>query len=238
MRPHVPAAALVAALLLGLGASGCSEEKSAAAASEPTGLTECREQWEDVAASVEGLDEDTRPSALAARWTSVLATVDYYVNSDTAENCQQHVETQLEAITALRKFSTRVQPFDMEFQADLVAPDVGRYLADPLPAPVKRAKGKPVKPPTKAAVSQALEVLTDNAAAANSELAPGWGQLNALELSDEAAVATALQDLEFLAKDSPSWVTCNNALQVILDAVRAQKGLAPGAPLPTPTPVG
>lgn len=238
MRPHVPGAALVAALLLGLGTTGCSEEKSRAAEPEPTGLSECREQWEDVAESVEGLDEDARPSALAPRWTSVLATVDYYVTSDTAEDCQQHIETQLEAITALRQFSTRVQPFDMEFQADQVAPDVGRYLADPLPAPVKGAKGKLVKPPTKEAVSQALDVLTDNAAAANSELAPGWGQLNALELTDETAVTTALQDLDFLAKDSPSWVTCNNALQVILAAVRAQKGLAPGAPLPTPTPVG
>ncbi|MET3960487.1 hypothetical protein ABIE44_000421 [Marmoricola sp. OAE513] len=231
MVNHAARVVLATTLVLGLGSAGCSEEKKATAAKTP-GLSECRKQWGDVADAIVGLDEDKHPSALASRWTSVVATVDYYENTDTATDCQQKIAAQLDAITALRQFSTRLQPYDMEFQADERAADVGRYLADPLPAPTKGKGGKKSRPPKKAAVAAALKTLEDNAAAANAELAPGWGQLASVELTDEAAVKAALQDLEFLAKDSPTWVRCNAALAVIEKAVRAQLGLGPNDPLP------
>jgi hypothetical protein len=235
MVSHATRVALVTTAVLGLATTSCGAEKPTAA-TVPTALTACRSQWRDVARSVTGLDQDTDPSALATRWTSVLATVDYYETTQTAKNCQENIETQLEAITALRDFSARLRPYDMEYQADLVAPDVGRYLADPLPAATRNKNGKPVLPPSKAAVTAALNALRGNAAAAHDDLQPGWAQLASVELKDGSAVTTALQDLEFLAKDSPTWVTCNNALVVIGAAIRAQNGLGPDDPLPTSTP--
>jgi hypothetical protein len=221
MVPHAARAALATAVILGLAATACGAEKTAASTASKA-LTQCRSQWRDVAKSVAGLDQDADPSALASRWTSVLATVEYYENTTTAKGCQQNIETQVEAITALRDFSTRLRPYDMEFQAAFVTDDVDRYLLDPLPAPTTGKAGK-VVPPSKAAVTAAQNALTGNASAANLELEPGWGQLASVELSDASAVDAAVQDLTFLAKDSATWATCAAALKVISTALDARK---------------
>lgn len=208
------------ALSLGSVSCGADQDVAPAGTSSTDELQICRDQWDEVASNVVGLDQDENPSALRKRWSNVLATVSIYQETDTAENCEENIEALSTGITQLRQFSLRLQPYDMEFQTDRVADDVTRYVSDPLPEPVRKGK-KLVKPPTKQAVTAALATLTAQAAAANADLAPPWGQLNAIELTDTAAVESALQDLEFYAKDSTSWVACKEALKVINTAIRA-----------------
>lgn len=222
-------AALVATVILSLGTVACgADDKSAASASGDDPVTECRDQWSDVAANLVGLDEDPHPSAMAERWENVLGTVAIYADTKTADRCQENVETISTGITDLRQFTTRLQPYDMEYQTDQVADAVSRYVSEPLPAPVRKG-GKLVKPPTKLAVTAALATLTAQAATANADLAPPWAQLTAITLDDEEAVAGALQDLDDFAKESSSWVECNQALKVIQAAIAAQGTASPDA---------
>ena len=213
--------ALVAAVVLSLGAVSCGKDDDKASGSRSEDPVQvCRAQWDDVAANLVGLDEDQHPSALRKRWSNVLATVTIYQDTPTADRCQENIETLSTGITQLRQFSTRLQPYDMQFQTDRVRADVSRYLAGPLPAPVGTGK-KQVKPPSKNAVIAAFATLTGQSAAANADLAPPWGQLNAVELTDSKAVEGAVADLAFYARDSASWVACEQALKVIRRAVLA-----------------
>jgi hypothetical protein len=214
---------VVTALALGFGTVGCGAEKKDAQAT-PTSLQDCRDQWHDVAESIVGLDEDNDPSALASRWTSVLATVDYYENTDTAKGCQENVEAQVKAITLLRQFSDKLRAYDMAYQVARAAASIDLYLHDPLPAPARNENGKLIQPPTQAAVTAAFQTLTEQAPSANTELQPGWAQLASVELTDAEAVTAALKDLDFLAQDSPSWRQCEQALQIVTAAISAQEG--------------
>lgn len=226
------------ALAVSMGISACGADKTPAK-TPSSALEECHDQWAEVAESIVGLDEDPNPSALATRWTSVVATVDYYRNTETAKDCQTQVESQVKAITLLRQFSDRLHPYDMAYQLARVNASIDLYLHEPLPTPARNENGKLVKPPTKAAVTAAITTLTAQASKANSELQPGWGQLASVELTDPAAVKTALDDLDFLAQDSPSWRQCQAALQVVVAAVQAQEGTVGGpASSPTATPSG
>jgi hypothetical protein len=228
-------AAVVVVLALALGACGKTAEPTAAEKSEKA-VKECRAQWSDVGETVLGMDEDIDPSALSSRWNSVIATVEYYKTTDTAHNCQTNIETQLKAVTALRQFSEKLRPYDMTYQLDQVRAAIDLYLNDPLPAAVRGENGKSVKPPTKAAASQAMQVLTANATQANAELQPGWEQTTSVDLDDVATLTTTMQDLDFLAQDSPHWRLCEEALQVLVAAIRAQEGQAPStSPTDGPT---
>jgi len=223
--------------------SGCSDSprKPAGDKAVPQSVKECRAQWHDVGESVLGLDQDTDPSSLASRWTTVIATVDYYETSTTAANCQATIESQVQAITALRQFSDRLRPYDMAFQLDRVSAAVDLYLHDPVPPPVRGANGKPVKAPSHDQVAAAMATLTAQAADANGELQPAWEHLASVSIDDEAAVTAALGDLDSLAQAGTHWQACQRALQVIVAATRAQEGLlgtpedqASGSPTPTP----
>ncbi|MFL6171326.1 MAG: hypothetical protein ACJ716_00400 [Marmoricola sp.] len=215
------------ALVLAPLASGCghSPGKPATSGVSKT-VKECRDQWHDVAESVLGLDQDTDPSSLASRWTTVIATVDYYENTTSAKNCQAEVETQVRAITALRQFSDRLRAYDMTYQLEQVAASVDLYLHDPVPTPVKGAGGKHlVVPPSHHQVQVAMATLTDQASAANAELQPAWEHLASVSIDDDAAVTAALGDLDSLAQAGAHWTACQQALQVIVAATRAQEGL-------------
>jgi hypothetical protein len=222
--------ATLAAALVGCGqASGSGATDRAEA-----GLKECRAQWRQVGETVMGLDQDTNPSNLAARWNSVIATIDYYQTSGSSKNCQQTIENQLRAITALREFSAKLQPYDMTYQRDQLRAAVDLYLNDPLPAAVRGDDGARVKPPTKEAVSAAMQTLTANAEEANVELQPAWAQTSSVDLTDVDALTTTMHDLDFLAQDSPHWRACEEALQVLVAAIRAQEGLS-GSTAVTPS---
>jgi hypothetical protein len=237
--PVVPV--LLTALLLAPAA--CASNAAEKAKPKAQSATQCRSQWHDVADSVLGLDQETNPSSLASRWNSVVATVQYYENSATAKNCQQNIEAQVRAITALRQLNEKLRPYDMSYQVQQVGPSIDLYLHDPLPSPARNQNGKLVRPPGKIAVQSAQQTLTRYAAAADAELQPGWGQLASVDINDSTALAKALSDLDQLAQDSQSWQACEQALQVIVAAIRAQEGLigAPAeqstqSPSATPTP--
>jgi hypothetical protein len=231
----VVAVVLGAACATALVACGTSSDSSASA-TQDRALHDCRARWHDVGDSVLGMDRDPHPSALADRWNSVIATVAYYQSTDTAKDCQARVASQLEAVTALRQFSDKLRPYDMTYQLDQVRPAIDLYLNDPLPTPPPDERGRKVRPPAKAAVTAAMKTLTDNAAAANAELQPGWQQTSSVDLTDAAAVTSTMHDLDFLAQDSPHWRACEDALQVLVAAIRAQEGLAgPARPSPAPT---
>lgn len=219
---------LVASCAAALVACGASPHSSASATATRR-LEDCRAQWKDVGDSVLGMDQDTNPSALADRWTSVIATVAYYRSSAPAKDCQARIESQLKAVTALRQFSEQLRPYDMTYQLGQVQAAIDLYLHDPLPAPVRDDSGRKVKPPIKAAVTAAMKTLTDNAAQANAELQPGWQETESVDLTDVAALTKTMQDLDFLAQDSPHWRACEQALQVLVAAIRAQEGLSGSA---------
>lgn len=223
-------AAMLAVAVVGCGA----ETGSSAAAKSEQALKACRSQWREVGDSVMGMDQDTHPSALSARWNTVIATVDYYENTDTAKGCQNRIETQLKAVTSLRQFSEKLRPYDMAYQLDQLRASIDLYVHDPLPAPAKDDRGQRVPPPGKAAVRAAMKTLADNAEQANTELQPGWDQTASVDLTDVTALTKTMQDLDFLAQDSPHWRACEEALQVLVAAVRAQEGL-PGSGSVTPS---
>ena len=41
----------------------------------------CRDQWKDLGQQVRGNDAKTNPSALAARWRTISATIEYYTSA-------------------------------------------------------------------------------------------------------------------------------------------------------------
>jgi hypothetical protein len=227
------ASSLTASLAVAITACGQGADSSADAKAERA-LEACHSQWQEVGNSVAGMDEDTNPSALADRWNSVIATVEYYKSADTVKDCPATVETQLRAVTALRLFSEKLRPYDMTYQLAQVRASVDLYLNDPLPEPVRGEDDKLVRPPTKAAVAAAMQILTDNAAQANVELQPGWEQTKSVDLTDVTALTKTMQDLDFLAQDSSHWRSCEEALQVLVAAIRAQEGLS-GSTSATPS---
>lgn len=226
------------AAVLAAGLTGCGHDaKPDTSAKAERAVKACRAQWAEVGDTVLGLDQDPNPSALADRWTTVIASVDYYKHTDTAHDCQKLVESQLKAVSSLREFSAKLRPYDMTYQLEQVRAGVDLYLGDPLPDPVRGTDHKMVRPPTKAAVTQAMQTLTDNAQLANQELEPGWEQTKAVDLTDVAALTKTMQDLDFLAQDSPHWRQCEDALQVLVAAIRFQEGIGEGqAPTPSTAP--
>ncbi|WP_183408067.1 hypothetical protein [Nocardioides pocheonensis] len=218
-------AVLVASSAAALVACGASTSPTASTSATHR-LADCRSQWKDVGDSVLGMDQDTNPSALADRWTSVIATVAYYRSSGSVKDCRARVDGQIKAVTALRQFSQQLRPYDMTYQLGQVEAAIDLYLHDPLPAPVRDDSGRKVEPPTKDAVSAAMKTLTDNAAQANAELEPGWQETSSVDLTDVSALTKTMQDLDFLAQDSPHWRACEEALQVLVAAIRAQEGLS------------
>lgn len=213
---------------------GCGG-KSAPVASpgQKASSTVCASQWKDVADSVIGLDQDTDPSSLASRWTSVIATVAYYRTRRQTKDCQQVVDHQVKAIADLRRFSDQLRPYDMAYQLQQVQASIDLYLHDPLPSPAKDAKGHTVRPPTKPAVLAAYETLKSEAPTAAADLQPGWAQMATVSLDDATALRTAVTDLDTLAQDSTAWQHCESALQVLVAATHAQEGLL-GQPQSSP----
>jgi hypothetical protein len=230
-------AAAAGALAVCLSACGqSSASHSSAESRSDRAVKQCRAQWKELGDNVVGMDQDENPSALADRWNSVVATIDYYRTTDIAKDCQSRVEAQLKAVTALRQFSDKLRPYDMTYQLGQVRAAIDLYVNDPLPPPVRNESGKKSPPPSKAAVTAAIATLTNDAATANTELQPGWEQTTSVDLTDVAALTKTMQDLDFLAQDSPHWRRCEEALQVLVAAIRAQEGAsAPATPSPSPT---
>lgn len=226
--------ALLLALLLPLTGCGSTDGDEADGADEPSkAALSCREQWGDLEAEVDGRNSMTNPSALAPRWTTIAATVDYYATSARASDCGESLEAQERAMDDLSAFGTELAPYDMELRLDLVQEDAEEYAASPTPpapepSPKKKKKGKNKQkrtpaPPTPAAVARALKTLTAQAPVATQEQGPGWQQAAVAELADTAAVAKTIKDLAFLSSESPAYRACSLALTQIDKALNPVK---------------
>jgi hypothetical protein len=221
MRPRPAVVACVAAVAaLSLAGCGSAEEPPVA---EPTpvakDVAECREQWRDLGETVADRVEGESPSALASRWTSLVATIDYYATSAKESDCDDRLAEQRTSITALESFAASLRRWDLEHQLAVVESDARTYATSPRPKAPKRKNAE--RPPRPAAVLTALRLLARQAPRASEQQRPGWQQAAATDLSDRAAVAKARKDLAFLSEESPAYRQGAAALRVIRSALQA-----------------
>src|SRR4051812_23127092 len=218
------AAALSVAVVVLL--AGCGDDKPTRGPDPATAA--CRGHWKDLRQQVSGHDEKTNPSALAERWNSVVATIDYYASTAKPSGCDEAIKRQKEAITALTQFEAKLAPYDMELRLGGVRKTAEAYAAGPAPSPSPTPKGKKgdkkkaePAPPTPDQVAAALKALTSQAPVATEQQGPGWQQARVVELSDSAAVTKAVKDLAFLSSESPAWRKCAAYLAQIKSALAA-----------------
>jgi hypothetical protein len=197
----------------------------------------CRGEWKDLGARVRGNDQKTNPSALAERWNTIVASIDYYSRSAKAAGCDEAVQQQKDAITALTAFGTKLAPYDMELRLEQIRDQAEAYATStpspsPSPSPTPKSKKdkkkqkkvkQPPAPPSPAQISAALKTFTTQAPLATQQQGPGWTQARVAELTDPAAVTKAVQDLAFLSSESPAWRACAALLAQIKIALAAAK---------------
>jgi hypothetical protein len=230
-RPRALAGrAAVAGVALALLLGGCRSGGDSSDGASEDALA-CRGEWEDLGRQVQGNDAQTNPSALAPRWQSVAATIDYYATSATKSDCGEAISKQKDAISALTAFGEKLAPYDMELRLEQIRDDAETYAAGPrppAPSPSPTPKNKlqkeqkqPPAPPAPAVVAAAVKSLTGQARVATQQQGPGWEQARVTELTDAAAVARTIKDLAFLSTQSPAYRSCAAALALIRVALAA-----------------
>jgi len=225
--------ALVPGLVLGmlLAVSGCGSDDSEQKADEPSkAALDCRDEWEDLNADIDGEETKSNPSALAPRWNSIGAAVEHYAASAKADDCGKTIDDQKKAMDALAAFSTKLKPYDMELRLELVKEDAEEYATGPrppAPEPSPAKKGKKAKkeprPPKPADIKAALATLTKQAPLATDQQAPAWQQARAVDLDDAAAVKKAVKDLAFISSESKAYRSATAALAEIRPALAANE---------------
>ena len=229
MRLHARAGRAVLGVALVLLLAGCGGNGPSPSDRPDNATTACRSQWKDLGKQVRGNDEKSNPSALAERWNTIVASIDYHASSAKPSGCDEAVQQQKAAITALTSFGTKLAPYDMELRVAQIRDQAQAYADGPAPRPSPTPKGKDKKkqkkkaeaPPTPAQVAAALKALATQAPLATEQQGPGWAQARVVELSDSAAVAKAVKDLAFLSTESPAWRTCAALLTRIRTALAA-----------------
>ena len=223
---------VVLALLLVVSGCGSSDENDDQVDQPSKAAVACRKDWKDLDKKVDGRDQLTNPSALASRWNTISATIDYYATSATSKDCGKTLATQEKAMGSLQTFSTRLARYDMELQLDKVKSDAEAYAAAPRPPAPKASKpatGKkkqqaPARPPKPAAIAAAVKTLTRQAPVATQEQRAGWEQASVAELGDAAAVKKAVKDLSFLSSESRAYRICATQLALVRKALSAKTG--------------
>jgi hypothetical protein len=226
--------ALVPGLVLGmlLAVSGCGSDESGKKADAPSkAALDCRDEWKDLNADIDGEESKTNPSALAPRWNSIGAAVEHYVTSAQADDCGKTIDDQKKAMAKLTAFGKRLRPYDMELRLDAVKEEAEEYAAGPrppAPKPSPAKKGKKAKkeprPPKPADIKAALATLTKQAPVATDQQAPAWQQARAVDLEDAAAVKKAIKDLAFISSESKAYRSATAALAEIRPALAANEG--------------
>lgn len=215
VRPRSPRRLPLVALVLTLAlAGGCGGQ---AADGEPA-TENCREQWRDVAQTVYEMDSEGHPSAMAERWSTIIAGAEYQRDFGDGEDCTRRIDQTIESIDTLRRFSDRLRDFDMEYQLHVLAPQAELYLTDDRPRAVEG-----VRPPSKPKVNAAYQTLRERADDANEQLTPAWHQALSIDLDDPAQVSKAIKDLDRLAVSSPAFQECQAAITVLVRAISAQE---------------
>lgn len=216
-RRLLPVPLLVLALAGGLSGCGGTDEgsdASAAASEKPDPEdTACRDKWRDLADEVGDKAEDEHPSALAGRWTSVAATIDYYAVSGSASDCTKTLGEQTEQLEAIDALSASLRRYDVAYQHDRLEDDATAY------APPKQ-KGA-AKAPSKRAVRQALATLEKKAPRSAEDQEAGWQQATAIDPREAKARRKAQKDLAFLSEESKAWRQARTAQRTVERALRA-----------------
>ena len=229
-RAWVSRAVLGAVLVLvvaGCGSGGTKDDEPSKAA------VACRDQWKDLGKQVRGNDEKSNPSALAPRWNSVVATIEYYASSAKASGCDKAIDRQKEAISSLTKFGTKLAPYDMGcgWSRCATTPRPTRprpARRQPPPAPRRRTRRSrrnrkaEADPGARTFHHQRRGEDLDQPGAgghhtARPRLAAGAGR----GASDPAAVAKAVKDLAFLSTESAAWRACQGSSAQIKVALAA-----------------
>lgn len=227
---RAPLPMLVLGLLLAM--SGCgSDDGSDNQVDQPSqAAIACRKEWKGLEKKVGGRDELTNPSALASRWNTISATIDYYKTSATDKDCGKTLATQEKAMGTLQTFSARLARYDMELQLEKVKSDAEAYAAAPRPPAPKASKppkgGKkakaPARPPKPADIAAAVRTLTRQAPVATKDQRAGWEQASVAELGNAAAVKKSVKDLSFLSSESRAYRTCAAQLALVRKALSAK----------------
>lgn len=231
--PVLVVGVVLAVLTAGCGGSGGSSSDPGKSAQS------CRQKWKDLGHEVEGNAAKTNPSALADRWNTVSATIDYYVTSAGGKGCTEDLTRQKAAISALEAFSQKLAPYDVQLRLASIQGQAQAYALGPRPTPStsptpstkpgkkhqKQKKAtKPPLPPAPATIGLALKTLTAQAPVATEQQGPGWEEAGVAELTDTAAVAKTVRDLAFLSTQSPAYQTCTSLLALIDRALAAKGG--------------
>lgn len=230
LRESLRLTAGAAVLVALVAAGGCgTEEKPAARASHSpdSATTACRARWADLADQIEGNEKQAEPSALADRWNSVVATVDYYATSASSSDCEHRLGAQKQAIDRLESFGKSLRPWDMEYQLSTVASRAQDYASD-MGSKGRKGKSKDARKqagkddlPSPSAVQKALAALRKQAPTATDDQGPGWQQAEVVDLAKKSAVKRARKDLDFLSHQSKAWRACDDALRTIRKALRS-----------------
>lgn len=214
---------LAGAVLAGCGGSSDGDQdaespdeaaESPAAPDEET--TACRAQWEDLRDDAVGAREEATgetdadseappPSALTSRWTSVEATIEYYVGSAASDDCGETLAGQEAAIESLSDFTGELGRFDMERQVaelDLSADEE-----------LELRSGRNV--PGERQVRRAVRTLVAQAPRATEDQAAAWQQAAVTELDDDEAREQAVDDLRLLSEESQAWRRSQQAVELL-----------------------
>ena len=221
------------ALALVLALVGCGSSSSSEKPRKPEGpskaVLDCRQEWTDLGEEIADREERTNPAALAPRWNSISAAIDHYSGAAKASDCDQTLEDEKAAVTALNAFSAKLARFDMELRLEQVRDDAARYASGPRPpAPKaspskkgKKGKKRPPRPPKPSEVAAALKTLTRQAPLATEQQGPGWQQARDTDPTDAKAVKKAVKDLDFLSEESKAYRAAREALGTIRRALAA-----------------
>ena len=221
---------VLAASGLLLVAAGCGSATSTPAASPSAQDLACREQWRAFADQYDGRDGGAAVSDLADRWAAVLTTARYYASGAKAADCDGPLTTARQSASATQSLTDTLRAYDVPWTVDHLSPDVTTYLLNS-PDTEIRINGKPVVPPSRHELQDALGRLATNGPAAVTDMQSGWDEAVAADLSSSDAVAKTMKDMKFLAHDSAPYQECVRDLAVVQRAVDIVQATGP-----TPTP--
>lgn len=202
-----PVPALVLVLLL-LAACGTDEtpENARGGQQQVSGADQaCRDRWHDLSATVatQAARGGMVRRVFASRWESLAAGVAYYESTATADQCDEEIDAQEQAITAQRALVDKVLPFDMESQLTNVR--LGRREF--------RAVHPQVREPERVRV--AYGTLGALSGAADKAIGPAVVQLADTDPTQSRTITRRMRDLVLLAQTSDVWQVCKSALRTI-----------------------
>jgi hypothetical protein len=165
----------------------------------------CRDRWHDLNATVatEAARGGMVRRVFASRWESLAAGAAYYESTATADQCDEEIDAQKEAIRAQRALVDKVLPFDMESQ--LTSVRLGRREF--------RAAHPQVREPEK--VREAYGTLGALSGAADKAIGPAVVELADTDPTQSRTITRRMRDLVLLAQTSDVWQVCKAALRTI-----------------------